>query len=784
MKLKRITASALAFLILVFSAPAAFASGDTPVTRGEVCTALTEAADDYNEGVTASDIMHGYEDGELRENKPVRRVEALIMLRRAFGEFPELKGHSKRMAYPASNFTDVPIWAAAEIQDVLDSGIISGTSATTLSPNDNITKEELDLFVKRTYALFAENLRDDFYATVNKNWLDSSTLKPGRIMSGTLYDLMYDTELITELIGQAVANPKTEDEKRISALYTNILDWDSRNELGVKPLTPYLEMIDKAQSLDDIMEIHHKLVEDYSASLLMSFGLAADAKDSTRYTVGFSSISPSLTKEIYAADSGKQKDAYLKYLKTLLSLCGYSDEEAQSDAERFWNIEKALAPEMLDRQDYGNVDKTYNVYTMDRLKAMFPNVDLDAVYAESGLERSDSQIIVSDTGLLEACAAYFDDAHLEDLKTLSRLSLVSSLSGTLGRDFENATKVYQQELIGVEGSQTDEENAAQMVQNLLSDELGHVYAEKYFSKEAKADVENMVRDFIKIYKEKLLELDWMSDSTKQKAIEKLDAMRIKAGYPDEGKWNDLLKGVTLKIKAEGGSFFDNMITIAKASRELNRKFQKEPVNKDLWAMSVYTVNACYVPNNNEILFPAGILRSPMYDVNESREKNLGGIGYIIAHEITHAFDNNGAKYDKNGNVNDWWTEEDYAAFQKLCGKVSELYDGVEAAPGIVCNGELTLSENIADLGAVSCVIEAAKELPNPDFETLFKTMAKTWASTTTRDAAQLNSTVDVHSPDKLRGTVPLQCFDEFYKTFDIKPGDGMYLAPEKRASIW
>ncbi len=784
MKLKRLASSVMAILMVAFCVPQAFASGGTPATRGEVCAALVAAADDYNKGVTASDIMQGNGDGALRENDPVRRVEALVMLRRAFGELPELKGNSERMAYPSSNFTDIPGWAKEELQDVLGSGIIAGTSETTFSPNDNLTMEQLDLFIRRIYALFGENLKDDFYATVNKSWLESSTLQPGRIMSGPLYDLMYDTKPITELIKQAVENPITEDEKRISALYTNFLDWDSRNALGAEPLKPYLKLIDEAKSLDDIMAVHHKLSADYGLSLLMGFSLSMDAKDSTRYTVGFSSVSPSLTKDIYKADSGKQKDAYLKYLKTILSLCGYSDADAETNVKQFWELEKTLAPEMLDTQDYGNVDKTYNVYTMDELKAMFPNVDLDEVYTDSGLERSDSQIIVNDPGLLKACAAYFDNAHLETLKAASRLSLISSVSGTLSRDFENAAKTYQQEMLGVEGSQTDEESAAQTIQSLLSDELGHIYAEKYFSEKAKADVEDMVRDFIGIYKEKLQKLDWMSDSTKAKAIEKLDSIKIKVGYPDDGKWNDLLKGVELKTKSEGGSYFDNMITIAKASRDINQKFQNEPVNKDLWAMSVYTVNACYVPSNNEILFPAGILRAPLYDVNASHEKNLGGIGYIIAHEITHAFDNNGAKYDKEGNANNWWAEEDYAEFQKLCGKVSELYDGTEAAPGIVCNGELTLSENIADLGAVSCIIEAEHKLKNPDFETLFKSMAETWAYTTTRDAAKLNSTVDVHSPDKLRGMVPLQCFDEFYETFDIKPGDGMYLSPEKRASIW
>ncbi len=784
MKLKKFTASVLTALALLLSPSHALAAGNIPATRMEVCNALLSAADDYNPGVTASDIMKGDGNGNLRENDTVTRAEALVMLSRAFGELPAPTGDSARKGYPASNFTDIPDWAKKELKNVLDSGIVAGTSETTLSPNNNVTMEQLDKFIRRTYSLFGTNLKDDFYAAVNKEWLDSSTIPAGKTTSGTLYNIMYDTKQLTKLIDEAVKNPSDEDSKRISALYTNALDWDARNALGIKPIKPYLELIDNAKSLDDIMDMQQKLSDDYACSLLMRFRITNDAKDSTRYTVGFSSFSPSYSKDIYAAGSGTKKNAYIKYLCTMLKLCGYDETTAQSDAERLWQMEKTLSSACLDRQEYSDVDKTYNVYTMDDLKALFPNVDLDRVYSQSGLSRSDSQIIVSDTGLLKACAEYFNDAHLEDLRAAARVYLVSTFSGTLSRDFENAAKTYQKEFLGVEGSLTDEEKATQIVQNLLSDELGRLYVKEYFSPEAKADVENMVRDFISIYKEKINALDWMSGKTKAKAIEKLDTMGIKVGYPDDGEWNDFLKGVTLKNKAEGGSYFDNMLTITKANKQLECKFQNEPVNKKLWQMSAYTVNACYVPSNNEIVFPAGILHAPMYDVNASREENLGGIGYIIAHEITHAFDNNGAKYDKNGNAADWWTPEDYSAFQKLCEQTIKMYDGVEAAPGITCNGTLTLSENIADMGAASCILAAAKKLPAPDLETMFKSMARTWASTMTRDTGLYYASIDVHSPDKLRGMIPLQTLSEFYETFDIRPGDGMYLPIEERVSVW
>lgn len=788
MKLKRLLAALLSACLLTASAPAALAletehTPDEPLTRGETLAMLLDAANGYNPDLTPELVMHGDGNGNLNANAPVTRAEALAMLNRAFGVLPTPVGDSARKAYPSSNFTDVPDWAQEELQPVFASGIVAGTSDTTASLSDTVTAGQLKKFIQRTYALLGSNLKDDFYAAVNKTWLDNSVLKPGTPQSGTLYDLMLDTEPLTKLIEQAIKNPKNEDEQRIAALYTNCMDWDARNAAGLSPIQPYLDALENANTLDDLMAVKHRMADELASNMLIGFGLTTDAKDSTQYTISFSTFFPSLTKEIYAEDNGSKKDAYLTFVQTVLQIAGQEEVSAKADADRLWSLEKALSPYRLDQQEYGDIDKIYNVYTMDQLKALFPHVDLDAVFNDSGLVLSD-KIIVSDSKLLEATAPYFDDAHVEDLKLLMRVSLLIGYGGYLSRDFQDASNAYQTAFLGTEGSLSDEEMATQLIQSLLSDELGHLYVKAHFSEKAKSDVEDMVHDFIKIYKERIQKLDWMSDATKKKAIEKLDTMGVKVGYPDDGKWNDLLRGVTLKTKADGGSYFDNILTIAKANKQLLIDWQGKPVDKGLWPMSAYTVNACYMATNNEIVFPAGILQSPMYDVNASREENLGGIGYVIAHEITHAFDNNGAKFDKNGNAADWWTSEDYAAFQKLCDQAVSFYDGVEAAPGITCNGTLTLSENIADLGAAACILETAKMEANPDLETLFRTMARTWASSMPRETAVYYSQIDVHAPDKLRGSRVLQSLDDFYEVFDIQPGDGMYLPPEERISIW
>lgn len=781
-KSKRMLAGMLAAGLMLGSVPGAGAVG---ATRGEVAQMVLQAADDYNPGVSLKDILQGDEKGDLREGEPATRAEALVMLQRAFGDLPAPVGDNARNAIPAGDFTDIPFWAKDALADVFEAGIVAGTSETTFDAGSPVTAEQMQRFIGRVYALEGSNPKDDFYAAVNKEALDSSVIPEGQMNSGTLYDMMNDDSRVSGIIEEAAKekHQKGSPEQKIGDFYNNILDWDARNAAGITPVKPYLEAIDGAQTLDEVLAVADRMKRELYQAGLRTFGLTIDAKDSNRYIVTFSSIAPSLSKDIYEKDGGKEKDAFLKYLKALLVLGGYAEEDAERQAKLYWEADRVLAAAKLEQQDYGNVEKIYNIFTFSELKEMFPKAGLDSAYAISGLAES-SQILVSDVGLLKAAAPYFSEEHVDYLKTRLRIELLAGFGGTLNREFQDAAETYQQELLGTSGSITDEYRASQIVQQQFGAEIGRVYAEKYFSPEAKADVEEMVHEFLEIYEQRIRGLGWMSEATKEKAVEKLHSMSIKVGYPDDDDWDDSMDAVDIKSVAEGGSYFANMVEIARVTREYLIDMQGKPVDKSIWAMNVYTVNACYIAQFNEIVFPAGILRAPMYDVNNTREQNLGGIGYIIAHEITHAFDNNGAKFGKDGNAEDWWTAEDYAAFQKLCSRVVAHYDGAEGSNGVACKGELTLSENIADLGAAACVTEAAKRMENPDFKQLFETMARSWESTATRSTRQYVAQVDVHAPDKLRVNRVLVNLPEFYEAFDIGPGDGMYVAPEDRVLIW
>ncbi|MDE7244523.1 MAG: M13 family metallopeptidase [Oscillospiraceae bacterium] len=781
---RQLLAAILAVLLLPALLQTALAAGTTGLTREQARDILVAAADDYNSGVKKEDVLQGYADGDLALDRPVSRVEALVMLYKAFGELPEPKGDSARTAFSGVKFTDVPEWAMENLVNVFQSGIVAGTSETTLSPHNTVTAEELDLLIRRVYALEGTNLKDDFYAAVNKDWLETAEFPPGYPYSGTLYELSYEvTQQVSALIREiAAGTPEAgSPQEKIKNLYWNILDWDSRNEAGLAPVQSYLDAIDSAENLSALVDVHHELAKELATSLLAGFGVTVDVRDSGRYILTFSSLTPMvLSKEEYAED-GTVAQVYQQYLVTLLTLGGETDEDAAAHAAAYYELEKTLAASMLDRQEYADVSKTSNLYTMAQLKELLPGMELDKLLSASGFSEP-KEIVVTDDGLLRASTQFLTEEHLEVLKTAMKLGLLGGYGSTLSRDFMDASIAFQSARYGADMNLPDEDTAAQLVQSHLADYLSEAYVERYFSEQAKTDVENMIQDFLGIYKERIQALDWMSDATKAKALKKLDTMAVNVGYPDN--WETYLDRAEIKSAADGGSYFSNILSIAKAARAEAIEEYSKPVDKTAWQMPTYTVNAYYSPTANSINFPAGILQAPLYDVEADATENLGGIGYVIAHEMTHAFDNNGAKYDSKGNAADWWTKSDYTAFEKLCTKAAAFYDGLEVIPGVTCNGTLTLSENIADLGAIACITQAESRNENPDYDTLYRSAAKTWSFTGTREMQIYLAQADVHAPGKLRGSRVLQSCDEFYEAFDIEPGDGMWLAPEERVTIW
>lgn len=780
MKIKRVIAAGITAAMLMSNA--AFAS-DMYATRGETADMLLSAADDYNKDVKRSDIIKGYGgDGDLHEDWNINRAEALVMLSRAFGKLPELTGHNARAALRSGDFTDIPDWAKTELAPVLDAGIAAGTADGIFSPYDDVTKEQLETFIKRAYALFGTNEKDDFYAAVNKDALNKLELKPGRLMAGTLYDLQDDSsEKVNEIIKEAIekGGAKGSKEQKIADFYKNILDSESRNKIGTAPIKPYLADIDSAKNVKELADVQTKLIKNLCMAPFAVFSVTTDFKDNTKYVMYFGTAEPYMTKDFYLNGTEAQKASYLKYLKTVCNIAG--ENITDETLENFFIYEKALAEKKLNPEESNNVDKIYNIYTFDQLQSLFPNIDLNDILTGIGLKKEE-KILVMDDGLTREFAKLFTDENLETLKNAAKLSVLLNYGGALNTEFTDAANTFNQEFLGISGSYSDEELATLNVAGVMPDYVGEIYAEKYFTEQEKQDVLKMVNDIVSVYKERISNLDWMSPETKKKAINKLDKMGIKIGYPD--KHDSQLDGAEIKSKEDGGSYFANIVEISKANTKYMSELQETTPDRTKWIMYPYTVNACYSATSNDITFPAAILQPPMYDANASYEENLGAIGYIIAHEITHAFDNNGAKFDENGNAADWWTKEDYAEFEKRCEKMVYFYDRQEGIPGVPMNGRQTLSENVADQGAVQCITEVASRLENPDFEKLYRSMANAWASTKTREYAKYAAGTDVHSEDKLRvNRVVVNC-DEFYTAFGITEKDGMWVAPAERVKIW
>lgn len=780
MKTKRILAVGVAAAVIFTNT--AFAS-DMYATRGEVANMLLQAADDYNPNVKYSDIIKGYGgDGELHEDWNVNRAEALVMLSRAFGKLPELTGHNARVALKSGAFDDIPDWAAPELTPVLDAGLSVGTADGIFSPYDDVTKEQMQIFIKRAYALFGTNEKDDFYAAVNKDVLNTLSLKPGRVIAGTLYDLGdKSAEEVNDIIKDAIekGGEKGSKEQKMADFYKNILDVEKRNKNDMSVLQKYLDMINKAENTKDLEKVQSVLKKELLIAPYAAFSITTDFKDSTKYIPVFGTYEPIMTKDFYESGTESQKNAYFKYLKTVLSIAG--EDASDETVQKFFAFEKEISEKALSPQENADVDKIYNTFSLSEIADMVPAMDIYEVLKDSGV-KEESKILITNPETVKEFSSLFTDENTETIKTVAKISLLLGYGGAVSADFTDAADTFNAEYLGISGTYSDEERATLILSNTMPDYIGEIYAEKYFTEDAKQNVLKMVRDIIDVYKDRIKNIDWMSESTKEKAIKKLDKMNIKIGYPDS--FDSYLDNTEIKSAEEGGSYFNNILEISKAAAQDSLSRQGKPVDKTKWLMYPYTVNACYSATSNDITFPAAILQSPMYDANASYEENLGAIGYIIAHEITHAFDNNGAKFDENGNAADWWTAEDYAEFEKRCEKMVDFYNGQEGIPGVLMNGTLTLSENVSDQGAVQCVTEVASKLENPDFRKLYSSMAKAWASTKTREYARYAANVDVHSEDKLRvNRVVVNC-DEFYKAFGITEKDGMWVSPEDRVRIW
>lgn len=640
---------------------------------------------------------------------------------------------------------------------------------------------------------------DDFFRYVNGLWFDKTEIPSDRVRWGSFDELRQNTDkdalaILKEAVNNKKLDPKSDQAKAVK-VYTTYMDTISRNKLGVKPILPSLAKINAVKTVQDVNNL---IIEMAPVGGIGFYGINVnpDAKNSNKNIVNIGLGTLGLPDRDYYvsddADSKEKRQKYVTHVARMLKFLGLNDQQAQADAEKVLALETELATPRLNRVERRDRRKTYNMMTVADLQKLTPAVDWQKYIASVGIKKVDS-LNVSQPKYMTALQTIFDAKKIEDWKAYLRWTLINKASDVLTTEIELASwEFYSQTLQGAKKQRPREERALQVVNGTVGEALGKLYVEKKFPAEAKEKAKKMIDNVFLAFENRINNLPWMTPETRKGAIEKLRKSTVKIGYPD--KWKDYSK-LVIKSKEEGGSYYENMQNVSKWGFAENIADLQKPVDKTRWGMSPQTVNAYYNPTNNEIVFPAAILQPPFYDYKADEAVNYGGIGAVIGHEISHGFDDSGSRYNADGNLVNWWTEDDLKQFTGLGGALAAQYSALEPLPGTFVDGKFTLGENIGDLGGINAAYDGLqlylKANGNPGLidgytpeQRLFISWATIWRSKSRDEAIKNQVKTDPHSPGMYRAYVPLLNVDEFYKAFDIKENDKLYVKPENRVKIW
>jgi len=641
--------------------------------------------------------------------------------------------------------------------------------------------------------------REDFFRYVNGTWLDKTEIPSDRNSWGSFNELRQKTDNdALAILKEASKDPKYKsntDQGKAIALFNTILDTVGRNKRGIAPLQPYLKKIDAIKNVADLQKFLIEMQPQGGAGFFSVY-VGADAKNSNKNSVNLSPGSLGLSdKDYYNADdkdSKEKREKYEVHVARMLQFIGESPAKAKESAKQILALEIEMSSPRLDRVERRDRRKQYNPTAVADLKKTTPSIQWDKYFAGIGMAKLDT-VNVAQPRYMEALEKTFTAKKVEAWKEYLKWSALNRASSTLSTDIENANfDFYGKTLTGALKQRPREEMALQVINGATGEALGKLYVEKLFPAEAKEKAKNMIANVMLAYQNRINALPWMSAETKTKAVEKLNKLTVKIGYPD--KWKDY-SALELKNVAEGGTYFDNMKNISKWSYAESLAKLGKPVDKTEWGMSPQTVNAYFNPSYNEIVFPAAILQPPFYNYQADEAVNYGGIGAVIGHEISHGFDDSGARYNADGNLVDWWTADDLKQFTALGGDLAAQYSALEPLPGIHVDGKFTLGENIGDLGGINAAYDGLqlylKSNPHPGLidgftpeQRFFISWATVWRTKSRDEAIKSQVKTDPHSPGMYRAYVPIQNVDAFYEAFGIKKGDAMYVEPEKRVKIW
>ena len=648
---------------------------------------------------------------------------------------------------------------------------------------------------------------EDFYKHVNGTWQEKTEIPADRTSWGSFAELRKKTDadvltILDEAIEQgnfskvkdAEGKEIDSDQEKAVNYYESIMDTVSRNAQGIAPLQPFLAKIDEIKTKKDV-ENYITNMAPYGGGGFYGFGVYNDLKDSKMNACYLGAGGLGLSRDYYVDEDDDTKEKLKKYeafVAKMLRAFGDDEKVAAEKAEMIVAFEKSLAEPMMKKEDRRDARNMYNPMTVSELSTLAPAIDWEAHLKGIGVNDIE-KIIVTDPNYFKAMNAIFSTRSVEDIKTLLRWNTINSAAGLLSTDLEKANwEFYSKTLRGAKQQRPREERALASVNGSIGEALGQLYVDKMFPPEAKKKAEEMIANVRLGFEKRIAQLPWMSDSTKQKALEKLNKLTVKIAYPDT--WKDYSE-LQVKGVKDGGSYFENAINVTKWNYNNDMEKLGKPVDRTEWGMSPQTVNAYFNPFNNEIVFPAAILQPPFYNYKADEAVNYGGIGAVIGHEISHSFDDSGSRFDGDGNLNNWWTSQDLEKFTVQGKGLIKQFDDLVAVDDVHVNGTFTLGENIGDLGGVNAAYEGLQIFydqngrpENIDGFTpeqrFFMSWATVWRTKARPEALKNLIKTDPHAPGMFRAYMPLKNVDAFYEAFNIKEGDEMYLKPEDRVKIW
>jgi len=634
--------------------------------------------------------------------------------------------------------------------------------------------------------------QDNFYRYINGGWLKIHEIPADKTSIGSFYDLRDKADNDVKAIIEKLAATKNlkagTDEQKVAGLFRSFMNTEKLNNLGTTPIQAIFTDINTLANKHELATfLGHAQANGVGGPL--AFYISVDAKNSSRYATHIWQSGLGLPDKDYYFNEAerfvKLRDGYVKHIANMYKIAGL--ENGEQAAKTIMNIETKLAGYHWTRVQTRDSEKRYNKFATDKLNTLTDAFDWDAFLAAVGVS-AQKDIIINQPDFIQGFGKIFAETSLEDWKSYFTFHTLSTFASYLTADLDNENfDFFSRQLNGRQEQRPRWKRGVSVVNRNLGEVIGKVYVKNYFTPEAKSRMSQLVENLRGAYGNSIDDLEWMSSDTKKAAHVKLAAFTPKIGYPD--RWEDYS---ALTITAD--DLVGNILRSRAVNQQKDIKKLGDPIHKWEWGMTPQTVNAYYNPTVNEIVFPAAILQPPFFNMAADDAVNYGGIGAVIGHEMGHGFDDQGSKYDATGNMRNWWTEADLAEFGKRTAALVEQYNGYQVFDDLSVNGKLTLGENIGDLSGVTIAYKAykaslkGKEAPVIDGLTgdqrFFMGFAQVWRGKMVEKSLRNRVATDPHSPGEFRALGALSNMPQFYKAFDVKPGDKMYIAPEKRVKIW